>query len=89
MTNNNLTFAEKAMIELMLQDRKEDKLDADLERRIDNILFKFHGGNAELITEVEKHVLLHQIELKLETELENDVKVKFQKIREKLNKGVK
>ena len=29
--NNNLTFAEKAMVEQMLKDRKEDKLEPEFE----------------------------------------------------------
>lgn len=89
MTNHNLTYAEKAMILNMLEERKEDRLEIDLERRIDNLISKFQEGNGELATITEKQILVQQIELKLETDLENDAKMKFQKIREKLNKGVK
>lgn len=87
MTNHNLTYAEKAMILNMLEERKEDRLEIDLERRIDNLIAKFQEGNGELATITEKQILVHQIELKLETDLENDLKIKFQKIREKLNYG--
>lgn len=87
MTNYNLTYAEKAMILNMLEDRKEDRLEPDLERRIDNLISKFQEGNGELATITEKQILVQQIELKLETDLENDLKIKFQKIREKLNYG--
>ncbi|MBW2998354.1 hypothetical protein KY321_02335 [Candidatus Woesearchaeota archaeon] len=77
------------MILNMLEDRKEDRLEPDLERRIDNLITKFQEGNGELATITEKQILVKQIELKLETDLENDLKIKFQKIREKLNEGVK
>ena len=36
--NNNLTFVEKNMIQKMLIDRKEDKLDSEFEARIDKII---------------------------------------------------
>jgi hypothetical protein len=82
--NNNLTFAEKAMIEQILNDRKEDKLEPEFEVRIDKILEKFHAGESADMTYFERMIVIQQIELKLETKLEKIVADKFEKIRKKL-----
>jgi hypothetical protein len=82
--NNNLTFAEKAMVEQMLNDRKEDKLEPEFEVKIDKILEKFMAGESADMTYFERMIVIQQIELKLETHLEDDAKMKFQKIRKKL-----
>jgi len=82
--NNNLTFAEKAMVEQMLNDRKEDKLEPEFEVKIDKILEKFMAGESADMTYFERMIVIQQIELKLETQLEKIVADKFQKIRKKL-----
>jgi len=82
--NNNLTFAEKIMVEQMLNDRKEDKLEPEFEAKIDKILEKFHAGENADMTYFERMIVIQQIELKLETNLEKIVADKFEKIRKKL-----
>ncbi len=82
--NNNLTFAEKAMVEQMLNDRKEDELKPGFEFKIDKILEKFHVGESADMTYLERMIVIQQIELKLETQLEKIMADKFEKIRKKL-----
>ena len=84
MTNNNLTYAEKSMIEIMLNERKEDKLDADFEARLDKILELFQAGESADMTYHQRMIVVQQIELKLETDLQQEAKEKFSKIRVKL-----
>ena len=84
MTNNNLTYAEKSMIEIMLNERKEDKLDPEFEARIDKILELFQAGESSQMAYYQRMIVIQQIELKLETDLQPEAKEKFNKIRLKL-----
>ena len=82
--NNNLTFVEKNMIQKMLIDRKEDKLDSEFEARIDKIIELFKEGKSKDISYHQRMIIIYEIELKLETELEKILKNKFIKIKNKL-----
>ena len=82
--NKDLTFVEKNMVQQMLIDRKEDKLDPEFEARIDKIIELFKEGKSKNINYHQRMIIIYEIELKLETRLEEILRNKFIKIKNKL-----
>ena len=82
--NKDLTFVEKNMVQQMLIDRKEDKLDPEFEARIDKIIELFKEGKSKNISYHQRMIIIYEIELKLETRLEEILRNKFIKIKNKL-----
>ena len=84
MENCNLTFSEKAIIEDNIAKRLEDRIDYDLQQKLEKIHYILKAGADVQFNYSQRIVIIQQLELLLETKLEPDYEEKIKKIIKKL-----
>jgi len=80
-----LTYVEKDEIKKSFEERKEDKLDAEFVRRLNLISHQLDAGLEGELSYNQRMIIVQQLELKLETDLPEILKDKYNKIIKKVS----
>lgn len=80
-----LTYVEKDEIKKSFEERKDDKIDAEFERRLNLISHQLDAGLEHEFSYNQRMIIVQQLELKLETDMPEILKDKYKKIIKKVS----